>query len=150
MTQTVKPFALTVTLPNEWSDRSIYTFVGLQQTIEEDIPTLGRPQGFQPNVVIMREEAKGDLETYATAQLAATRNQVPDFKLLEERKLTIPLGEAIARTYTVSINGSTVQQWHVIAINGGWAYTFIFSTLPAMADANQVAFAQILHSAVVG
>jgi hypothetical protein len=150
MSETVKPYGvLEIALPEGWRDQSIYTFVGPEQTVDDDLPTLANAQGVRPNVVITRSRS-ADVARYTSDQLAVSKRELPDFRLLEQRDLKLPLGPAIAVTFTLAVNGSTVQQQQVNVQRGEWVYTFTFSTLPILFEMNLPTFAAILESASIG
>lgn len=129
--------SIALKLPDNWDDRSIYTFVAPEQSMAGGLPTMAKQQGFRPNVVVTRE-AKGRYErvdAYAKDQLNAQKQtrEMKNLTVVEEANLTVSGQPAIARNFTFVVESqkATVQQLQVFVMHGAWIYTFTFSTLPA-------------------
>src|SRR5687768_17052477 len=126
--------ALSFNLPDQWDDRSIYTFVAPEQSMGAGLPTMAKTQGFRPNVVVTRE-SKGKyerLDAYAKDQLAASQKQLPQMKVISEEAQKVAGIDSIIRTFTFVVpqQNATVQQIQVFALRDEWIYTLTFSTLP--------------------
>jgi hypothetical protein len=142
--------SLRFTIPDAWEDRSIYTFVGPEETLASaaHLPTFVKTKGIRPNVVVTRERVRSDLATYASEQLTASRKQLPGVTILEEHATEVPLGKMILRTFTFSADGATtVRQLQAYVLQGDFAYTFTFSTLPGLYEQHRAWFMDILQSA---
>ncbi len=146
--------ALSLDLPEQWDDRSIYTFVAPEQSMGAGLPTMAKTQGFRPNVVVTRE-GKGKyerLDAYAKDQLAASQKQLPQMKVLQEGPTQVAGVEALSRTFTFVVpqQNATVQQVQVFALHGAWIYTLTFSTLPQFFSEHEKMFNDVLGKVSFG
>lgn len=137
----------TLELPEEWEDRSMYTFVAPEQT-RTGGPTMARQQSFRPNVVVTRE-LRGNherVETYAKDQLAASQKQLPQLRILEETALQVSGKPAVMRmfTFVAPPQNVSVQQLQAFVLSGDWVHTFTFSGLPESFSAQRATFDQVL------
>jgi hypothetical protein len=141
----------TLELPAEWDDRSIYTFVAPEQT--RAAPTMARAQSFRPNVVVTREPcgAYDRPEAYAKDQLAESRKQLPQLRVIEENATAVGGKPGFARlfTFVAPPQNVTVQQLQAFVIAAEWVYTFTFSGLPETFAEQRVSFDKILSQLVV-
>ncbi|MCC6808265.1 MAG: DcrB-related protein [Deltaproteobacteria bacterium] len=129
--------SIALALPDNWDDRSIYTFVAPEQSMSAGLPTMAKTQGFRPNVVVTREH-KGRherVDAYAKEQLNAQKQtrEMKNLTVVTEENITVSGAPAISRNFTFVVESqkATVQQLQVFVMHGTWIYTFTFSTLPA-------------------
>ena len=138
--------SIAMTLPDDWNDRSIYTFVAPEQQMGAGLPTMAKTQGFRPNVVVTREP-KGRYEkvdAYAKDQLTAQKRtaEMKNLTVVHEESITVSGSPALQRnvTFVVEQQSATVQQLQVFVLHGAWIYTLTFSTLPAHFNEQRKAF----------
>jgi hypothetical protein len=135
MPKAVVPFnALRLTVPDDWDDRSIYTFVApSRNTILEPSPlTIDMPeQTFRPNIVVTCEtEQVADLDAYVRRQWQQSMRALPDLELVREGALTVGKRPAFQRVFNFSAEGTTVTQRQVFVLVDRVAYALTFSSLP--------------------
>jgi hypothetical protein len=148
--------SIALALPDNWDDRSIYTFVAPEQSMTAGLPTLAKTQGFRPNVVVTRE-AKGRYErvdAYAKDQLNAQKQtrEMKNLTVVAEENVTVGGQPALARNFTFVVESqkATVQQMQVFVMHKDWVYTFTFSTLPAHFAEQKKMFDEIIKDVKLG
>ena len=137
-------------LPGQWEDRSIYTFVAPEQMASSGLPTMAKTQGFRPNVVVTREP-KGKvqrIDTYAKEQLAISQKQLPQLKVIEDKEHQLSGQPAVSRVFTFVAppQNVVVQQLQTFVLHQDWIYTFTFSSLPDGFNEQRKSFDGILGS----
>jgi hypothetical protein len=139
--------SVSLDLPAQWDDHSVYTFVAPEQSMSAGLPTMAKQQGFRPNVVVTRE-AKGKyerLDAYAKDQLSASSKALPQLKVVSEEAGMTGGIASISRVFTFVVpnQNATVQQLQIFAMHGPWVYTVTFSTLPQFYAEHKKLFDQV-------
>lgn len=118
-------------VPSDWRDGSLYVFSGPTPiTTEVD----GATQQFTPNIVVTREPRGKytDVAVYAKEQLALSRKQLQEFKVLEEGPRTVGTRAAFQHISTfLTPQNVIIQQLQAFVLTEEWIYVVTFTTLPA-------------------
>ena len=139
MPKAVVPFnAFRLSIPDNWVDRSIYTFVAPSRTssLESSPLTIDIPeQTFRPNLVVTCEnERVADLAGYVRQQWQESGRALPELTLVREGALTLDGRPAFQRVFSFLAQGTTVVQRQVFLLVDGLAYALTFSSLPEAFD----------------
>jgi hypothetical protein len=97
-------------VPDDWSDRSIISFVA---TVA--------PTEFAPNVVITKEEVdeEASVEDYANRQFAVTQAEVSGLTVVDQQNITIEGNPAVQIIQKISAHGLNLQQLQTFVLAGG-------------------------------
>ncbi len=109
-----------INLPEEWSDTTVYTFQGPNDS------------GLQHNLVLVIDpevDKKMDAATYAKLQLDQSKTVLPGFEMINEKEKTmssgVPAYEVVYK-YTPT-DDLAIFQKQLFIINNGKAYSFTSS-----------------------
>lgn len=105
-----------ITLPDGWEDRSVYTFMGPEESGQTPLI----------NVLVDDEPGEDDIADYGPLQAAALRETLPDAEILLEQKRTLKNGSEV---YEVVLNWAPVDGQVIFIKNlyvflKGRAFTF--------------------------
>jgi hypothetical protein len=124
-------------LPENWADRSVIT---LLSTIA--------PSGFATNVVVLREEiaAQTSIEEYAKEQIALSKQQVENFRLLDQRPVSIQGKPAYQTLQRFTANQREIQQAQTFILIHQTILAFTFTALLNEFDSSIPAFREIMDN----
>ncbi len=106
-----------IDLPEEWSDQSVYTFMGPDDSGVQHLLSLG----------IDPETEHDTLEEFARERIQLATGEMPDIEVLKDESKTLPSGKTVYEYVykTVPTDDKVIFQKMIFLLQNGVGYTFV-------------------------
>lgn len=144
---------LSLEIPPDWEDRTVYTFLAPPDSFAGNLPTLNPTAEFRPNLVVTRQpvDSTRGVKLLAAEQLRTAETQLAGVEVVDESELTINGQTVIAHHYefTAPPDNARVSVLQAYVLIGDTLHGFTFTTLPHARARHAPMFDRILRSLVV-